>query len=398
MKKFVLLIGILFLAPSVAQAKKYTTSINSSSVSLYTKHVIIAKAWSKLPKANWWKKAPAKARWTGIRWAAYRARVVFSKECRDACGINVLEWDSKYIWWGIKWWYKQQKKKVKKPCPPTPKCQPGTCCGSKCKVKVTVQNKITIVNKPAVKKETPPEETEPESSYFERGSRFLISGFFLEQGLHGCSLSRGGGAIADLRLLKYWDTAVGRVELKLGGVSSRFSTGKGFNAFAGTLNLLAGEQYGSELRFQVLGGLSADFIYANGKFRDDSVKLLDGALKAMLMGRMDTSLISAEARVTLGIGGQDYDRKYTLLRMEGMIQGELHLFDWMDLVIAGGVRYDQLFTRNSSTPSVLLFGRGYLQANVWRGLLVAVGIEAGKYYKHWDVSYIMPYIGVGYEL
>lgn len=399
------MLSILCFVPAMGQlayAKKYSTYINGRSVSFYEKRRIIFNHYKKVVKRGWWKRASKRARLVGLSWAASRAKIRLNVICtKDGRYKHKLEWDSKYIYWGIKWYYKQLKKKKKKvvppKCPECPKCNKASCCGSKCNVKVVVNNKITVVNKIVIRKKKP-KPKKVKKSYFDNGSRFVIGGYYLEHGLNGCSFSRGGGVIADLKLLKQWDTTVGRLELRLGGGSSQFSIGKGFNAFGGNLNLLVGETYGQAIRIQVLGGLSGDFLYANGKYDESRIKLVEGAVKAMLMGRIDTALVSGEARVAMGVGGHNLDRKYTMLRMEGMLQGELHLLGWLDLIAAGGIRIDQLYTRTSDTYNLLLFGRGSLNARVWRGIMATVGIEAGKYYNYWNISYIMPYVGLGYRL
>ncbi|RMD67813.1 hypothetical protein D6817_00445, partial [Candidatus Pacearchaeota archaeon] len=100
-------LAILFiLVPSLSYAKVYTSKIPYPVIDWNTKREIISqsffhKSYHKLSSSQR----------TGINFAVRNSVIIFDPDCDS----HLLKWDSRHIYWGIKYSKTRRKKRTSKP-------------------------------------------------------------------------------------------------------------------------------------------------------------------------------------------------------------------------------------------------------------------------------------------
>jgi hypothetical protein len=412
MKKLLIAIALFLVIPMTnAEAKKYYTSIHVEKLTHYQKCDIISRSYYSMSYLQLRRTSKLKA--AGVRNAAFLAIVKLDPRCVS----NVLIWDSLHIYSGMKYYNNQMRKKVTRVT--TRKVVRKRITIIRRKV---VRKRVTITNRQVVQRNTTQnvfdnriyndnrrsntyniqvtkkydcgEDCKKKSKPYVEPSRILVSGYFLRESMKGKQFSHGGGGDTEFKLLGKLHSIFGRMELKLGGMTTKYIADGRFVALNSSISLLLGKSSGN---FQILGGISADFLHGSDTYGGFDVKFVEGALKAMFLVRYDSKWFSLEARAATGGGAQKVMDTSPLFRADTLVQMEVHVGKHLDILVNGSLRFDLLDVQHVMRDNWTVSSTGTLRA-IWGHFNMEAGVEVGRHFGSLSTaSFITSRLGLGYS-
>ncbi|RME54383.1 hypothetical protein D6777_03930, partial [Candidatus Woesearchaeota archaeon] len=309
------------------------------------------------------------------------------------CDSHLLKWDSRHIYWGIKYSKTRRKKRTSKP--------------------VVIYKKQVITNKPVIiyKKQVVIKKIYPKEKvvvyrtikakktnipYLQR-SRFRVLPYFLHERINNKQFSRGGGFNLNLRVNKL----IGRklylqFEFENDTLFLTYLTGGKFVGNNSILSILAGTSYVvNSKRYTLLGGVTGNFLVGNDGYANKTwVTDIFGGIIGL--ARIDTKHFSGEFRGTAEGGKQKAVVSSPKFSTRLSLRLELHL-ERVDFVNTTRVYYNVLsienVVRDNVTVSNNICGKVYTGNNLWAFACFAIEKHFGNLNSSLNLT---PQIGVGY--